>query len=151
MKILTNLKSIPLAITAVATTLILFNISYYVMANLPGFRNNMCVIGAGLTPLNIAYSIIISVMAGILVANIPSFIKIRAIRNTSSGFTGLLLGGFTIFCPLCTLPAISLFGISIGLSFFTTYDIWIKIISLFLMTWSFYIVNKKLSCNICKI
>lgn len=151
MRIIYNLKSVPLAIMAVASSLILFNISYYVMANFPGFRNNMCVIGAGLTPVNIVYSIIISIMAGVLIANIPQFVRIKTFRSTSSGFTGLLLGGFTIFCPLCTLPAISLFGISISLSFFTTYDGWIKMLSLILMIWSLYLVNKKLSCSVCKI
>lgn len=48
-----------------SVSLVVFNINYYFMANLPGFRDNMCVMGAGLTPLNIIFSIILSVMAGV--------------------------------------------------------------------------------------
>ena len=149
MTIIKNLKSAPAAILAISTALIIFNINYWMMANLPGFKNLTCAIGAGLNPVNIAYSITISLLAGILIGNLPQFIKIRSMKSSAGGFTGVALGGFTIFCPLCTLPAISLFGFSISLSFFTTYDIWIKALSLVLMIWSLFIINRKLSCKVC--
>lgn len=149
MKILRNLARPQSLVIAISTMLVIFNISYYMMANLPGYRKNMCVIGAGLTPLNIVYSLIIAIMSGILIANLPSLLKIRSASSSAGGVGAIALGGFTLFCPLCTLPAISLFGISFSLSFFTTYDIWIKALSLVLMGWSLYMVNKKLSCEIC--
>lgn len=149
MKILKNLTKPQSLVIAISAMLVIFNISYYMMANLPGYRNKMCVIGAGLTPLNTIYSLVIAAMSGILIANLPSLLKIRSVRSSSGGIGAITLGGFTLFCPLCTLPAISLFGISFSLSFFTTYDIWIKTLSLVLMGWSLYMINKKLSCEIC--
>jgi len=151
MKILKNLLNTKSLVITVSAMLVLFNISYYMMANLPGYRNNMCVIGAGLTPLNVIYSLIIAAMSGILIANLPSLFKIRSAASSSGGIGAMTLGGFTLFCPLCTLPAISLFGVSFSLSFFTTYDIWIKLISLMLMGWSLYLINKKLSCDFCRV
>ena len=150
MKIFANLRNTKASILALSVALVFFNINYYIMANLPGYEDLACTIGAGLTPFNIIYSVMMSLLSGILVGNMPQFIKIRSLKSSSPGFTGAALGSFTIFCPLCTLPAISMFGLSISLAFFTTYDIWIKALSLILMLWSLFIINKKLSCNICK-
>ena len=151
MKILENLKTPHNAIVALATALALLNLNYWMMTNLPGFKDLSCAIGAGLTPLNISYSIVISILSGVLAGNLSSFIQLKSIKSSATGFAGLTLGNLTIFCPLCTLPALSLFGFSISLSFFTTHDLLIKSLSLIMICWSLLIINKKLSCQICKI
>ena len=117
MNILKNLKNVPSAMLAVSTALILFNVNYWMMANLPGFKNLTCAIGAGLTSVNIVYSIVISLLAGILVGNLPQFIKIRSAKSSAGGFTGVALGSFTIFCP----------WLSHGLPLFSIAFIWFSL------------------------
>ena len=137
-----------------SVSLVLFNINYYMMANLPGFENNMCVIGAGLTPLNVIFSIILSVMTGVFVAALVELFKQRRAKlaNASVSGIGLLIGTFTIFCTWCTIPVISLFGISLSLSVFVDYNLGIKIISIILMSTGLYLLSKQLKedCLVCK-
>ncbi len=147
------LNFISLLIT-LSVSLIVFNINYYLMANLPGLKDNMCVIGAGLTPLNIIFSIILSVMAGIFVAALIELFKQRRAKlvDASVSGIGLVAGILTIFCTWCTIPVISLFGISFSLSIFVDYNLAFKIISILLMFTGLYLLNKQLKkdCLVCK-
>lgn len=156
MTLLKNLFNLRSLLIVATLSLIFFNIDYYIMSELPGYKDNMCVPGGGLTPLNIFFSAILSIMVGIFVATFVKLAKtLRPKRlgvSSLVGTSGFILGNFTVFCPLCLFPAISLFGLSIGLSFFTTYNLAIKLLSLALLIIGLIILNKKLkqkNCNLC--
>jgi len=156
MGIIKNLLNLRSILIILIVSLIFFNIDYFIMSRLPGYENNTCVPGGGLTVLNIIFSSILSVLLGISVATFWLAVKIlkpkNLISSSTAGTTGFILGNFTIFCPLCLLPAISLLGVSISFSFFTTYNLAIKFLSLGLLLISLLIMNKKLetkSCHIC--
>lgn len=133
---------------------LLFYINYYLMANLVGERDLMCVMGAGLTPFNLFFAFIMSVMAGFLVVGVVQNSKNRAtsqVKVGSTSFLGLGLGTLTSFCTLCSLPALTLFGSSVSLGFFTDYEIYFKILSMLLLGLGLHFVNKELKegCNRC--
>ena len=134
-------------------SLIVFNINYYLMANLPGSRDNACVMGAGLTPLNIIFSVVLSVLTGIFVVFLIKLFRKRMAKlaSTSASGIGLVVGVLTVFCTLCALPVISLFGISLSLSIFVDYNVYFKILSVVLMLGGLYLVNRQLKkgCERC--
>lgn len=148
----TLLKNPINCIVMLGVAFVLFDIQYYIMANLPGYKDLTCIIGAGLTPENIVFAIIVSLMAALFLIGFFQLFKIK--RNTSlqlfsiSGI-GAFLGALTIFCLPCTISVLSVFGIAIGLSFFTTYNLVIKIISLALLFVGLYLLNKQLK-GVCK-
>ena len=73
--ILKNLKNPARLIMAIAIAIVFFNINYYMMENLPGGKDLMCIIGGNLTPFNVLFSIILSLFAGIIVAGIIELIQ----------------------------------------------------------------------------
>ncbi len=120
------------------------------MKNLPGIGSvPACIIGGSLNFGNILFSLVLSIFTAI---NIRAFFKLYKLRSKSialkasgplAGF-GFIIGFFTVFCALCTIPVISIFGLAIGLGFFTTYNIYFKVISLILMILSLYLLDKQL-------
>ncbi len=147
-KVITNLRD-PLHFSIFfATSLIFFSLSYSVMATLPGERDNMCVIGGALTLENIVFAVILSLAVGVMLAGFTEMIRTRAFNNklaiTSLSGSAFVLGIFTLFCALCTLPLISFFGISISLWFFTEYVFLFQIASLFLMGFALYLMEYQL-------
>lgn len=133
----------------------LFYANYYLMVNLPGHRDEMCVMGAGLNPLNMVFAFAMSALVGFVVIGFVENIKLKAkvskAKLGSASFFGLATGMLTTFCTLCTLPVLTLFGLSIPIAFFTDYEIYFKAISLILLGLSFYFVNRALAkkCKIC--
>jgi hypothetical protein len=103
------------------------------------------------------YASVLAILTGVAVVGIISLTHIRAAKNkiALSSLSGIavLMGTLTAFCTLCTLPVISFFGISIGLSAFTDFNPWFKAISLLLMGISIYLINMQLQnqCGICKV
>ena len=152
--ILKNLKNPARLIMAIAIAVVFFNINYYMMANLPGGKDLMCIIGGNLTPFNVLFSIILSLFAGIIVAGIIELIQNKKsnIKSSSLSGFGLILGSATIFCVPCTFAVFTVFGVAISLNFFMTYDLYIKIASLLLMIYGTYLLNKQLigECKMCK-
>ncbi len=75
------------------------------------------------------------------------------IKNVKTGSVmgfGFLLGFFTVFCTLCTIPVISVFGFAVGLGFLTTYNLAFKILSLVLMFMALTLLDKQLNfCETC--
>ena len=123
------------------------------MSRLPGTLNEMCVMGAGLNLPNILFVFFISILMGLLGGGIFLLYQVKRFSIpavTSSGF-GALLGMLTIFCPVCTFPLISLFGISIGMTFFTAYDIYLKIFSFVFIILGLLELNRQLrgACHRC--
>lgn len=143
-----------------ALTALIFDVYFIIMKRLPGIGSvPACTIGGSLTLENIVFSLVLS---GLTAFNILGLIKLYKVRlkGASQAATGslaglgFLLGFFTVFCALCTIPVISVFGLAIGLGFFTTYNLYFKIVSLLLMAGSLYLLNKQLenhcACNLKK-
>jgi len=150
--ILKSLKNKRQLLVAITVTAGFFALNYYVMKNLPGTRDLACVIGAALTPFNITFAVVISILTGLIAAGMIDLFKQRkaAITSGSGSVLGILVGFFTIFCAACTIPFISIFGVSISLLFFSTYDLPLKILSLLLILLSIYLLNKQLrGCEKC--
>lgn len=155
LEIIKNLRRPSALFLAIGFSVLFFDLSYYFMRTLPGHKDLACVIGAGLTFWNTMFSIALSLMAGVMVAGIFALYKKRQSKlavSSLSGF-GVLIGTMTIFCTACTLPVISLFGLSIGLTFFTTYNLTFKILSLAVMMAGLYLLNRQLAdeCEVCRI
>jgi len=147
-KILTNLRDPLNSSIFLATSLIFFSLSYLVMATLPGEHDNMCVIGGALTLKNIAFAVILSLAIGLMLAGFTEMIRTRSLKNklaiTSLSGSAFVLGLFTLFCALCTLPLISFFGVSISLWFFTEYVFLFQIVSLIFMSFALYLMEYQL-------
>lgn len=132
-----------------ATGLLVFDVQYFTMANFPGTRNEMCVMGANLTPLNIVFALLLSTMIALLIIGFIQLFKKKleqkkVLASSVSTTFGLLIGVFSSFCTLCTLPVLSLSGLSVGLEFFTEYQAVFKIISLLLLGAALLQLNKQL-------
>ncbi len=151
--IVTELKQPTLFLIFAVITGLVFYLNYYAMAKLPGTDGYACIIGANLTPLNILFSAVISIMSGMLVAGLIAIKKngtVRAEAGGAAGF-GVLIGTLTSFCTICTIPVISLFGVSLGLAFLTEFAVYVKVVSLILMSLAVYLVNAQLKkeCKLC--
>lgn len=153
--ILDNLRKPVSALVGLGVSVLLFDAYYYMMVTFPGTIDRMCVIGANFNPTNVAFSIVLALMTGIMVSAIVELARRRRaqVLGSSASGVGFVVGTFTVFCTFCTIPVISLFGLSVSLSFFTTYEIWFKGASLILMIAGLYLLNKQLDgeCEICKI
>ena len=129
-----------------------FALSYYLMATLPGTRDLTCMMGANLTVLNIGFGVILSVMTGIFVAG---FVALAIMKrgglgaSSATGGVGVIVGIFTVFCTICTLPAISLLGVSLSLSFFVEYNLAIKIVSVLFMGLGLFFLYRQLKMGGC--
>lgn len=153
--ILKNLAEPMMIFVALGVAVLVFDLNYYLMSTLIGSRNNACVVGANLTGVNLSFSALFSVMCGVLGAGVVKlYLQRRGIMKGSaiSGI-GMILGIFTMFCTACTFPIISLFGLSFGIGFFTDYSIGFQILSLSLLIYGLYTLNRQLvgSCEKCLI
>lgn len=132
---------------------IFFDLQYLIMAKLPGTENEMCVMGAGLNFSNMVFAVTISLMAGLFVAGFANTLQKSKSSYGTLSLSGIaaLIGTLTVFCTACTIPVVSIFGLAVGISFFTTYNIWFKLISLTLMAIGLYQLNKQLKdeCERC--
>lgn len=151
---LSDIFKIPTALFLfIGISVIFFDLQYWIMSKLPGTINEMCVMGAGLSVSNLLFSGMTSLLMGVLGAGLWLLFSARSfsIPAISSSGIGALLGMVTLFCPVCTFPLISIFGISIGLHFFTTFNTFFKAFSLLLITVGLYELNRQLKkdCSRC--
>lgn len=131
---------------------VLFVPYLWAMMTLPGLNERACLIGASLTPGNVLFSGVMSVLTALMFFGLWLLHKRRAfrMRMAAGGTLGGVMGFFTVFCTLCTLPVISLFGFSFGVGFFTTYNVMFKAISISLMAFIVWLLNMKLKdCKSC--
>lgn len=153
--ILKNLSNPVHALIALAIGLTFFSINFALMAKLPGEVDNMCVIGGGLNAGNLIFTGILSVLLGIFAAGLLAlFTKTKTKKSaaiTALSGTGFVIGTFTVFCAVCTIPAISLFGLSTILGFFNYYNLAIKIISIIIVSLGLFFLNRQLAnhCDRC--
>jgi uncharacterized membrane protein YdcZ (DUF606 family) len=130
---------------------------YLTMARLTGYENETCTIGAGLNIQNILFSSLISVFTGMMALGFLELFRRNNFSRSnlltgSSLSVGGVLGALTVFCTLCTIPVISVFGMAISLSFFTTYNTLFKLLSLLFFVIGLGMLDKQLlkDCQRCK-
>ena len=150
-----NLQSLSNFLVMLGVGVMFFDLQYYLMKNLPGTDGYQCLPGANLTVANLIFAVLISLMFGIMIAGLITVYKQRraaGVGSTVLSSVGMFFGTMTAFCTVCSLPVISLFGLSIGLTFFTTYVLWFKVLSVALMLVGLYFLNKQLEgeCKVCK-
>lgn len=132
-----------------------FALNYRLIARLPGGGNLACEIGGGLTPENLTFTFVLSAMVGLLVMGLTGLFSQKKAKlgwkTGSSSTLGMAVGILTTFCSLCTLPLLSLFGLGVVFSFITEYEFWFKGLSLILLGWSVYLLNRQLKeqCQRC--
>lgn len=127
----------------------LFSAYYAVMARLPSTDGYACIVGAGLNAGNLFFSAVLSLMTAVMAFGLFRLYQKRKPRrrDLAAGSTlwlGFLLGFFTVFCAVCTLPVISVFGLAVGLGFFTTFNVLFKAVSLSMMAFSLWLINRQL-------
>lgn len=171
MRLLSFLKHPAYFLVFLGITFLVFDIHWYVMSTLPGHRDEMCLVGGNFTPLNIAFAVTMAVLSGLLAVGFVGLFKgvlapaksgrtAQKVRSEKRRFFGAhsFLGGLgaafgflTVFCTICTIPVVTLFGLSVGLQVFVQYDPFIKIASLLLMALACWLINRQMEqrCLIC--
>lgn len=134
----------------------LFSFEYYLMATLPGAKDNQCIVGGFLTPINMTFSLSSSLLMGLVVAGVISIVsKKRGSAATASSLGGFsaVLGILTTFCTLCSLPVLTFFGLSLSLEIFTTYNLAFKLMSMAFLLIGAIFLNNQLDqqCRICAV
>lgn len=143
------LKNPAYKLIALGVVVLVFTVSYYALANLPGEVDLACVQGGYLTPANIAFSLLFSVMMGVFVAG---FIELLRIKKGKHGkllsLSGIALGFgmLTTFCTICTLSLVIPFAAGI-LALFTTYNLVFKILGLVSLAFALYKLEQQLNEN----
>ncbi len=149
--IITVLKKPASAITALAFAFIFFDVQFYIMSQMIGFKDLMCVPGAGLNTPNILFAIILSLLAGAVVVGFYATIKMRQASYKAASVSGIgaIIGTLTVFCPVCSLPIFAAMGVSVG--FTVEYNGWMKVLSLLMMSYALYQIDKQLrgDCERC--
>jgi hypothetical protein len=134
---------------------ILFLFDYRLMKTLPSAGKFSCLIGGALTPFNVSFSLVLSLLMGTMIAGVVQLFTQKkqegAFATTSLLGIGTTVGFFTTFCTACTLPVLSLFGLSLGLGFFTTYNVLFKSVSLALLLVGLFLLNQQMrgACQRC--
>ena len=137
-------------------SVLLFDVFYVIMATLPGEDQYMCVPGANLTVSNLLFAGAFSVVLSIVLVGLWALFSVtsRKERVNMGALTGIgsVLALFTLFCTVCTLPVLSLFGLSIALGFFSSYNLIFKIVALVLLAGVLILLDRKLdpacSCRV---
>lgn len=127
---------------------------YLIMKLLPGVGSApACIVGGSFSIQNLIFSGLLSFLTALTIAGLLRLYFLRRSFKLKTGSVlsvGFLLGFFTVFCTLCTIPVISVFGLAVGLGFFTTYNLFFKTLSLILMLAALFMLNKQLNfCGSC--
>jgi len=153
--IFSNLKNPKYLLIFMGSALVMFDLNYYLMSSFPGSRNEMCVMGVNLNAENIFFSILLSLLTGLLIAGLFGLLAKRGAHQksalTSLSGVGLGIGTLTFFCPLCALPVISIAGLSVVLQLFNDYNLLFKLASLLIIGAALFMMNKQLAddCKAC--
>lgn len=137
---------------------VVFYVYYLVMKIFPGMSEvPACLIGGSLSPENIIFSGLLSVLTALTLAGLFRLYLMRksltrSLKTSPLLGLGFLVGFFTIFCTLCTIPVLSIFGLGISLGFFSTYNLLFKMLSFLLLLASLFLLDKQLrTCETCPI
>lgn len=154
--LLEQLKKPTYLLTALGVAFILFDINYFFMTSLPGSRDEMCVMNINVTPGNIIFSILVSLLTGLVLAGLMSLLVMRSTQRKASmaavSGLGVGIGALTVFCPVCAIPVFAIGGASVVFELFNQYGVIFKIVSVVLLLGSLWYLNKKLDpdCLECK-
>lgn len=154
--LLNQLKKPTYLLTALGLAFILFDINYFFMATLPGSRDEMCVMNINLTPGNVVFSIVLSLLTGLVLTGIMALLVMRSTQRKGSmaavSGLGVGIGALTVFCPVCAVPVFTIGGASVIFELFNHYGIAFKLLSVALLLGSLWYLNKKLDpdCLECK-
>lgn len=122
--------------------LVTFSAGFFVLKNLPANKNLSCAVGANFTLLNL---IILAIFCIIFAVNCIIITEINIKKNYNQvglvGFSFLIMSLASI-CTLCLLPAVVLFGFSIGLSFIALHNLYFQLIALALAGFSTFMLVK---------
>lgn len=150
-----QLKRLPYLLTFMGVAFVVFDINYYLMATLPGSRDEMCVMGVNLTSGNILFSLVMSLLTGLFVAGIIALIVLRTAQNnvgvvSVSGF-GVGVGTLTMFCPICAIPIFSTGAFAAFFQLFNDYNWEFKLLAFGFLALALVLLNKKLDpdCEEC--
>jgi hypothetical protein len=120
-----------------------------IMMRLPSTHGNVpaCFVGAAYTPDNVFFSAALSLMTAWMLWGLWDLARARTAKKSwqegSLGLLGFVIGFFTVFCALCTIPVISIFGLAVGLGFFTTYNAIFKGLSLGMMAYALWLMEQR--------
>ncbi len=133
---------------------LLMDVNLYFMLTFPGSVNDMCVMGANFSLLNVLFAFLSSALTAAIIVGIKEMFQQQYRKKTMTttvSSVGLGIGFLTLFCPICALPALSIFGLGIGLDVFNDYNIWFKLLSLLLLVTASYFINQQLvkGCERC--
>ncbi len=128
---------------------LMFDLSYWILKNLPGTRNLQCIMGGYLTPFNLVYAAVFSILIGMFVGGFIRLFALKAengkAKLASLSGLGFILATLTTFCTICTIPVISVFGFSIGLGFFTTYNAVLKVVAMASVLFSLWLLDRQIN------
>jgi hypothetical protein len=151
-----QLKKPTYLLIALGVAFIIFDINYFLMASLPGSRDEMCVMNINLTPGNIVFSILVSLLTGVVLSGLIALLIMRSTYSKGSMVAvsglGIGIGTLTTFCPVCAIPVFTIGGASVFFELFNQYGIFFKVLSLGLLLGSLWYLNKKMDpdCLECK-
>ena len=151
--VLKNLGDIRYLFLFLGVAFLVFDFNYYLMSTLPGSRNEMCVMGINLTAENIIFSVVLSLLTGIVIAGVFAVFARRAAQRRAAGKVALTslsgvgvgVGLLTVFCPICALPLFSMFGMSVFFQLFNDFNLVFKILSLVFLAGSLFLLNRQIS------
>lgn len=141
------LKNPAYMLIATGLAVILFSVSYYALAKLPGTDGFACIEGAYLTGGNIAFSLMFAVMIGLFVVGFMELtsMKTAAARGKLMSLSGfaMVMGVLTTFCTACTVALALPFAAGF-FALFTTYNMVFKVLGLLSLAYAMYVLNKQL-------
>ncbi len=158
--LITHLKTPVNMLIFMGAVLLFWDMNYWIMKNTmgTGLSGLQCVPDGAFTTENIYFSILISFLMGLFVVGMKELFQKKSNLLKKSATLSIfsvsgLLGTFTVFCPVCTIGVVSIFGISFGLNVFLDYNTEIKVLSAFLLIFGLYWLNGQLKddCKICRI
>jgi hypothetical protein len=147
-------KEIKYLLVAMGSAFLVFDLNYYLMLKLPGSRNEMCVMGVNLNAGNVVFSIVLSLLTGILLAGMIAVFAGHVSRNKAALASvtgmGLGIGTFTLFCPICAVPILSIGSASLFFQLFNDYNFVFKLLAVVLVGVALIILNSQLTeCEEC--
>lgn len=154
------------ALTWAGLSFLIFDVCLYLMVTLTGSRDNMCMVGANLTPENLVFSVLLSLGFGLILTLIfYSFAAHARIGAGTSilGTIGSILGFLTVFCGICSISVISSLFATLGLGyisfaeterflnpimeFVVDHNLWIKIACIGMIGMTVYLLDRKMEAG----
>ncbi len=128
----------------IGISFLLFDVAVFAMNAMPGSVEHMCVPGGALTWDNMLFYGVLSMVVGLLVMGFAEILRVQSRGAVETGITagvGGALSALTVACTACTLPVLSLFGVSFSLYFITEYGVYFRIAAVLFVLYTAYRMN----------